>query len=692
MNRLPELNRFVRTQFPHAQAELLDLYDAAIDDGILLFAEICTIHDLLHMSGHEKDEPLHALLILMLAALEEGSVCIEASEPALTTRLSHFLEIDPAKTWARRLIADLKNPGYANVVGSDLAGNRPILFCRHADSDFLYFHKHYKHESEFAAALRNRLTNDQACPLNMNLAPVIQEILINQAPLFNGNAVQLNNHQQLGLALALLKNFAVLTGGPGTGKTSIVFALLRCLLRCGYNAEQIVMAAPTGLAAQRLTDAIRKGFEALPAYVRENGPDTVIKDISALTLHRLLQYQPSRGTFRHHADNPLPYDVVIVDEISMVGLVLMAQLFQAIKPEAKLILLGDKDQLPSVEVGAFPGHLIPADGRPCYTKEMQVRLANILPHFKVFRQGRDHVLRDALVMLEENYRSQAQIQEVARSINAQDETLLDRLPCCSLTGPLPEKNTSVPPGSVSFENLCRQGGCWLLEAPTANLNDWQRVLRLWADHHYGDHSGEKASYFDKVKKCQPIGSTLEPYQEELLTEAFAGFAQARILTLIRSGPWGSEGINNYLNQYLRSKLSRPGKGGMFPGVPVLVTRNDYDRELFNGDVGISLQSALGGYCVVFQRSGRFLIIPQEALPAHELAFAVTVHKSQGSEYNKVLIVLPPDGGRRLLTKEILYTGVTRAKDLVLLYGSKENLRIALLRKVERTSGLAYLSI
>jgi exodeoxyribonuclease V alpha subunit len=445
------------------------------------------------------------------------------------------------------------------------------------------------------------------------------------------------------------------------------------------------------LAAQRLTDAIRKGFDALPAHVRENGPDAAINDISAQTLHRLLQYQPSRGTFRHHADNPLTYDVVIVDEISMVGLVLMAQLFQAIKPDAKLVLLGDKDQLPSVEVGSFPGHLVPVDGRPSYSKEMQARLANLLPHFKLLRQGRDHVLRDALVMLEENYRSQKQIQETARAINAQDETLLDRLPCCSLAGPLQAEKKPTSSDSISLADLSRRGGCWLLEAPKADLNDWHRILRIWADHHYVNPSPGSDSYLDKVKRCQPIQSTPSPHQEELLIDLFNDLAHCRVLTLIRSGPWGSEGINNYLSQYLRSKMSRPGAGRLFPGAPVLVTRNDYDRELFNGDVGIAHQSSQGGYGVVFQRSGQFLTIPQEALPAHELAFAVTVHKSQGSEYNRVLLVLPPDGGRRLLTKEILYTGVTRAKDLVLLYGSKDNLRSALLRKIERTSGLAYLS-
>jgi exodeoxyribonuclease V alpha subunit len=681
-----ELGIYIRSLFPRAGKELLNLYDGAVEKGGLQYTEICTIHDLLDLSGYGDDEPVHALLILMLAALDEGSVCIDTVESALAERLANFLDETEAQDWAQRIRKRLHAPGYPNLIGAEGVTDRPVILCQGPAGDLLYFQKLLKYETDFLTSLRNRLT--QAASTNAmppNLASTMREMLIHWSS--SGKSTPLQGKQQLGLALSLLKNLVIITGGPGTGKTSIVFALLRCLVRQGFKPESIALAAPTGLAAQRLTEAIRKGVASLPSSVSEAGPDASLQGLSAQTLHRLLVYQPSRGTFRHHADNPLPYDVVIVDEISMVGLVLMAQLFDAVKPETKFILLGDKDQLPSVEAGAILGQLTPSDGQPCFSEEVRAQLTEMLPDLRLPAEGRDHWLRDTIVMLDENYRSQRQIQEVAQAINMQDETILERMPCFKLSGGSDLVNGQDKIPYLSFAELSERGGCWRLEMTSLTINEWHRCLRRWVDFHYLTKSLHGSCYADVIRTAPLLGTNLSLSQENILTQLFEHLGQVRILTLIREGPWGCDGINLFLSNYLKPRFGQAPAGRLFAGAPILITRNDYERDLFNGDVGVALQAGGGGYGVVFKRADGFLIIREEALPAYELAFAVTVHKSQGSEYGQVMLVVPPEGGRRLLTKEVIYTGITRAKDLAIVAGSKEVLRASLRRKMKRTSGL-----
>ncbi|MFL5240845.1 MAG: exodeoxyribonuclease V subunit alpha [Gemmataceae bacterium] len=685
-----ELRRFLQFLFPKAGTELLALYESATDLCGIRYTDLCTVHDLLDLSGYIDEEPLHALLIIMLAALQEGSVCVPTEETALAGRLAEFSDGERARNWAARISAGLKEHGYPQIVGTEGAIDRPVIRTGRSQGDLLYFQKLLKYEMDFVTVLQRRLETGQATPA-AGFQTAIQQVLADNPPINKGHALRLNDGQQIGLALALLRNFVILSGGPGTGKTSIIFTLLRCLLRSGIAPDRIALAAPTGLAAQRLTDAIRRGFAGLPGLGNEAGPVASLKDIRAQTLHRLLQYQPSLGLFRHHAENPLPFDVVIVDEVSMIGLVLMAQLFAAVAPQTKLILLGDKDQLPSVEAGALLAHLAPADGRQRYSADTLARLAELLPAVKLPTSGAEHPLRDVLVMLDENFRSGKQIQEVAQAINRQDQTLLDRLSSFTLLRKVKVQDSTEPSGPSSFADVAEQGGCWLMETKPGSSTEWKRTLMQWAEHHYLFPQNNGESYLELIRRCQAV--ELEPSEElnRNLNQLFAYLGQARILTLIREGAWGCEGINDYLSRVLRPRFDSAGNSPLFAGAPVLVTRNDYHRELFNGDVGIALRTAEGGYRVYFQRCDEFLSFPIETLPAHELAFALTVHKSQGSEYGQVLLVLPHEGGRRLLTKELIYTGITRAKDLAILCGSKEVLAAALSRKTNRTSGLAYLS-
>jgi len=179
---------------------------------------------------------------------------------------------------------------------------------------------------------------------------------------------------------------------------------------------------------------------------------------------------------------------------------------------------------------------------------------------------------------------------------------------------------------------------------------------------------------------------MPPASKLAFEQLFRLLGRGRLLTLVREGPWGCVDINRFLAEQLRPRWDRSGRS-LFAGAPVLITRNDHQRQLFNGDVGITLKTPGGGLRVIFARGDGYTALAPEALPAHELGFALTVHKSQGSEYGQVLLILPPEGGRRLLTKEILYTGITRAKQLAIVCSTREVLQYAISRKIERESGL-----
>jgi exodeoxyribonuclease V alpha subunit len=248
--------------------------------------------------------------------------------------------------------------------------------------------------------------------------------------------------------------------------------------------------------------------------------------------------------------------------------------------------------------------------------------------------------------------------------------------------------TTAVASPVSLRDLERQGGCWMYDPGKGDPRVLQRLLRQWAEHHSLKGFAGEPSYNDLVRTAQPPGSSeIGAEQAAELKPLFERLNRSRILTLVREGDWGCVGINQFLDKYLRKQLDPGARTTLFRGAPVLITRNDHARQLYNGDVGIAFGSRAHGYRVVFPRSGGFVSFPEGTLPSHELAFALTVHKSQGSEYNNVLLVLPPKGGRKLLTRELVYTGITRAKDLVIICGPPEILRFAISHRTCRESAL-----
>jgi exodeoxyribonuclease V alpha subunit len=410
--------------------------------------------------------------------------------------------------------------------------------------------------------------------------------------------------QRRAAAVALEKRLTIISGGPGTGKTSTVVKIIALLLQAIDSELAIGLAAPTGKAAMRLQLSIRASLDTLtcPEEIRMSIPR------EAKTLHRLLGVQRNSPRFRHNSNNPMSWDVVVVDEASMVDLALMSKLVDALKPASRLILLGDKDQLASVESGAVLGDCIKS-------------------------------LPDNMVELQKTYRFNGDIKGLAESIIEGD---------LSMAWTILENRT----------------------IPNVNL----------MDAGFYTYIGEcYRRYMEKVGWVKDIG--LEPI--------FSAFADFQVLCSVHYGERGVVGINRSVEFYLAAKGFECKPDSWYDGRPVLVTRNDYSLGLFNGDIGICIPDPDDNRLKVWfeSKGGGFKSYLPYRLPKCETAFAMTIHKSQGSEFEEVVVVLPVEDNR-LLCRELLYTAVTRARERVNICTEKHIMELALSRRVQRYSGLA----
>lgn len=426
--------------------------------------------------------------------------------------------------------------------------------------------------------------------------------------------------QKLAVLCALSRQLTIITGGPGTGKTTTVARIIDALTTDG-EAEQlnIRLAAPTGKAAMRMRESLSG---ALPGSTLE-----------VSTLHRLLGVRPNGGGFRYHADNLLPVDLLVVDEVSMIDLAMMYRLLAALPRQARLILLGDPDQLPSVEAGNILGDMCkyPAG----YSAEF-ANFAHESIDLTLSVAETNHRLRDAVCHLTESYRF------------ADDR------------------------GIGKLSTAIRENAPWRPEddevqmKPISALND-TALLECFAP------------WLEGLAKNAAPDSML------------AAFERARILAPVREGEYGVIQLNSRIEQRLAEQGVIDVRSRFYHGRPILVTRNDYNLRLFNGDVGLCIHRGDGEPQVVFRdASGDLKTYLASRLPPHETCFAMTVHKSQGSEFNHVVLALAPvksSGSEALLTRELLYTAVTRARQHVSIYCDREQLVECLANRSVRHSGL-----
>ena len=498
----------------------------------------------------------------------------------------------------------------------------------------LYLDRYWREERQVAADLRERGAMEAPDVDRDLLATGLDHLFTGEAP----------DYQRLAAATAVLRRLAVVAGGPGTGKTTAVARVLALLhdqaMGAGRRPPLVALAAPTGKAAARLEEAVHEEARrlAIPEEAR-----VWLLGLSAVTLHRLLGWQPgNRARFRHDRRNRLPHAVVVVDETSMVPLTLMARLLEAVRPTARLVLVGDPDQLASVEAGAVLGDIVgPATKDLLLSDPARRALATVTGH----------------------------------PVDATE----------------PPAGAAVADGIVVLRHVHRYGGAIARLAEAVQRGDADAAVAVMA----GGHDDVEWLPIDVATAGR---GALHPVRDAVVEagtrvseaavagrgrEALAALGGFRLLCGHRRGPYG---VSTWTIQVERW-LGLAGTAGWYAGRPLLVTENDYGLGLYNGDSGVVVaQGNAGAVRAVFERRGELLKLSPQRLASVDTVYAMTVHKAQGSQFENVAVVLP-DGTSPILTRELLYTAITRARRRLILVGTEETVRVAVMRPITRASGL-----
>jgi len=615
----------------------------------LPFLDYMTARDLLELGGYQDDTPLFAILMTIFGVLQEGSLCLDLDKKKLSDRLGTFIQDRKAERIAREFLSGLEKGKYDKLITRNGDDYMPLILDESKDRRLLYFQKYYVYEKSLKARMEALLQAKTSGTVSKKKVEDDIRTLFTPERCIRvskgGRPITRDRDQIAAIRLALNSQFSIISGGPGTGKTSLMVNIIRCLVRDGIQKEDILLGAPTGRAAQRMTEAVRYSINTIK---EPSEKERHLLDLKGSTLHKILKYRGYTHDFYYRDTNPLPASVIILDEVSMVDVVMMERFLRAVDPSrTKLILLGDKDQLPSVEAGAVFAEMIP-DG------------------------AKAERFKDRLIILKKVYRADMNLLRLAKEMNQ---------------GNCPEYTP------VSFEAALELKPDKWAFVLTHTVEAWKEHIQLWTQYHYlssvYDHN---RSFKDLISNAGEIDSEqliTSDSGQVILEQIFAVVERARILSLVRKGSYGCVGINYQIGDHLYFQFDDKANNNIFSGAVIMVTRNDYSKELFNGDVGVVLRDPKGTYRAFFPRFGSYISFAVDMLPPWEHAFAMTVHKSQGSEFDDVLLVLPEDEAHRLLTREIVYTGITRAKKRIIIYGKESALATALERKIERQSGLSW---
>ena len=498
----------------------------------------------------------------------------------------------------------------------------------------LYLQRYWDYENKLARSIKKRIT-ENSVSVDIEL---LRDGLARYFP-FSPDA-PIPNWQKAAAFAALSRNFCVISGGPGTGKTRTAAAIAGLLLEQSKAEKfRILLAAPTGKAAIRLKESVRETRNKLDCSEK-------IKNMipeEASTIHRLLGYLPGSPYFQYNKNNPLPAEAVIVDEASMIPLALMSKLLDAVPEKSRVILLGDKDQLASVEAGFTMNDICDAAGDNVFSAD--------------FRNTYRHLTGEELPASSENKKK---IYDFA--VNLKHSYRI-------------ENKSAIGPASVAVNS--------------GNSQEFLEIIR--------NGPPEQISFkeiSDRTELKKKLGRQVEKYflpyfNTQDLNGALTLFNRFKILSALREGYFGISSLNLMIEEIISEKLALHRKGPFYHGQPVMISRNDYRNGLFNGDTGMiwktpSGKSRLRAYFP--SEDGKLREFSPTHLPQNETAYAVTIHKSQGSEYDNVLIILP-DKISALLSRELIYTAVTRARKRVEIWGSPEIIRYAVSSRIIRSSGL-----
>jgi exodeoxyribonuclease V alpha subunit len=547
-------------------------------------------------------------LQLVLEGLEAGQISLDMKVVPVG------LKVTDSADWQQQLI----DAGVASNAG----GFTPLII----DADQLFLARYHLYHGQ----VNNRLAQlaSESIPMSGDIADFDQLMPDTLTQLFPDTDIS-PNWQKVAAALALKKRLCVISGGPGTGKTTTVLRLLAALYTAEGNSAnklRIRLAAPTGKAAARMQESIRHNLESL------NCSDIIKQQLQlqASTLHRLLGYKPNSVNFRHHADNPLALDVLVIDESSMIDSAMMAKCLDALPVNARVILLGDKDQLAAVEPGSPFASICSQFGfSQTFADELEKLSGQPLNSYV---EQQPQALGDNLVFLHHSYRfdETSGIGQLAKAINAGQYSK-----------------------SLEIMDSDQYSDASWLEYKTS---DYRGYTSKSTDPLI-DKVQQGFAGFMKVLKQK----TIEP---EIIFEAFNQFC---ILTSTHKGYSGRIESNLLCQKALGFTTDK----NWYHGRPVMVSNNDYQTGLYNGDVGICLDiDGNGQLRVYFPFSDGFKDFTPSRIPNHETAFAMTVHKSQGSEFEQVLFLLP-DSANAVFNKALIYTAITRAKQEVELWGQKE---------------------
>lgn len=568
---------------------------------------------------------------LLSKKLSEGHICLHLEQlPAAIGELPQAYYIVPGS----RHLEDI------SLVGKNGDDQHPFVLYQNR----LYLQRYFRYETSFLRRISEFLaTEKEELPRRLQLLQQHRSFIID---LF-ARAAAVTTHEQEDLAdwplaaaiTGLLHNFTIITGGPGTGKTTTVAKIL-AILYATNPALKVALAAPTGKAAARMAESLRQTTLPLEADILEK-----FQTLHPSTIHRLLKPLPGTPYFRHNKENTLNYDVVIVDECSMIDVALFAKLLDAIAHGTRLIMLGDKDQLASVEAGSLFGDLCLAQGALNQFAPDRLELINAFIEDPLARLPKSQVSNDHSHPLFQH------LIELRRSHRFNGFSGIGSFSKAVIRNDIDTITKFIAPGADEQVTIDQEYSTELFEKFVTG---------------YAAFIAEK-DIRTALKKMNTL----------------------RVLCAIREGDQGLYALNNRIEKYLDLKKLIHHTVPFYENRPIILTRNYYEHGLFNGDTGIIRANEEGVLMAWFEdSSGTLKSIMPGYLSEAETVFAMTIHKSQGSEFDEVLVVLPALVDTPLLTRELLYTAVTRAKRKVYIQGTAETITKATERIVERASGIA----